>query len=127
MEKFKVGDKVQVVEPGRTYTTYEAMFKKLGFRDTKKNEFFQPGLIAEVFVIGDHESNGCTLLGLQAQNGSQCLISTEGVVKAVPTPTSDQQFDIIRQFCDEVLDSQEITDKEIFKYLLKKVASSQQK
>jgi hypothetical protein len=124
MEKFKVGDKVQVVEPGRTYTTYEAMFKKLGFRDTKKNEFFQPGLVAEVFVVGEHDCTGIPLVGLQAQNGSQCLISTCGVVKVITQPTSDDEFDIIRQFCDEVLDSQEITDKEIFKYLLKKVASN---
>ena len=120
MEKFKVGDKVQVVDPGRTYTTYGAMFKKLGFRDTKKNEFFQPGLVAEVFAVCNHDSTGIPLVGLQAQDGSQCLISTEGVVKIVSTPTSYQEFDIIRQFCDEVLSSQDITDKEIFKYLLRK-------
>jgi hypothetical protein len=123
MEKFKVGDKVQVVEPGRTYTTYDAMFKKLGFKDMKENVSFKQGLVAEVFAIGDHETNGCTLLGLQALDGSQCLISTNGVVKVITQPTPDQEFDIIRQFCDEVLGSQEITDKEIFKYLLKKVAS----
>ena len=120
MEKFKVGDKVQVVDPGRTYTTYGAMFKRLGFRDTERNESFQEGLVAEVFVVCEHDRTGILLVGLQAQDGSQCLISTEGVVKIVSTPTSDQEFDIIRQFCDEVLSSQDITDKEIFKYLLRK-------
>jgi hypothetical protein len=123
MTKFKVGDKVQVVEPGRTYTTYEAMFKRLGFNDIKRNECFQEGLVAEVFLVCEHDSTGIPLVALQAPDGSQCLISTDGVVKILSTPTSDQQFDIIRQFCDEVLSSQDITDKEIFKYLLKKVAS----
>ena len=125
MEKFKVGDKVQVVDSGRTYTTYDAMFKKLGFRDTHKNEFFQPGLVAEVFAVGEHDSTGIPLVALQAQDGSQCLISTNGVVKVVTIPTSDQEFDIIREFCDEVLSAQGISDKDIFKYLLNKVASNQ--
>ena len=125
MTKFKVGDKVQIVESGRTYTTYEVMFKKMGFRDTKKNEFFQPGLVAEVFAIGEHESQGTTLLALQAQDGSQCLISTQGVVKVVTTPSPEDKFNIIREFCDEVLSAQGISDKDIFKYLLNKVASNQ--
>ena len=125
MEKFKVGDKVQIVDSGRTYTTYDRMFKKLGFNNIEKNEFFQPGLVAEVFAIGEHESQGTTLLALQAQDGSQCLISTCGVVKVVSGLTSDDKFDIIRQFCDEVLSAQDISDKVIFKYLLNKVASNQ--
>ena len=123
MEKFKVGDKVQVVDSGRTYTTYERMFKKMGFRDTKKNEFFQQGLIATVFAVGEHESQDVTLLALEAQNGTQCLMSSKGVVKVITTPSSDDKFDIIREFCDEVLDSHNISDKDIYKYLLKKVAS----
>jgi len=123
MEKFKVGDSVVVTNPGNTYITYGAMFKKMGFKDTYNNDEFAEGQRAEVFAIGDHETNGCILLGLQAPDGSQCLMSTNGVVKVLTQPTSDQEFDIIRQFCDEVLGSQEITDKEIFKYLLKKVAS----
>ena len=124
MEKFKAGDKVQIVDTGRTYTTYERMFKKMGFRDTKKNEFFQQGLIATVFAVGDHETDSdITLLGLEAQNGTQCLMSSKGVVKVITTPTSDDKFDIIREFCDEVLDSHNISDKDIYKYLLKKVAS----
>jgi hypothetical protein len=121
MKKFKVGDKVQVVEPGRTYTTYKRMFEKLGFRDTDKNEFFQQGLIATVFAVSEHETDSdVTLLGLEASDGSQCLMSTKGVVKIVSRPSSDDKFDIIRQFCDEVLDSQDISDKDIYKYLLSK-------
>ena len=95
MEKFKVGDKVQIVDSGRTYETYKAMFERLGFNNTVVNEAFQQGLVAEVFAIGEHESIDVTLLALQAQDGSQCLISTPGVVKVVSEPTSDDKFDII--------------------------------
>jgi hypothetical protein len=120
MKQFKVGDKVEVVEPGRTYTTYKSMFVKMGFRDTYKNEFFQKGLIATVFAVCEHETDDVTLLGLEALDGSQCLMSTKGVVKIVSRPSSDDQFDIIRQFCDEVLGSQDISDVDIYKYLLSK-------
>ena len=121
MKKFKIGDKVEVADSGNTYTTYKRMFEKMGFRDTKKNEFFPKGLIATVFAVSDHETDSdITLLGLEASDGSQCLMSTKGVVKIVSRPYSDDKFDIIRQFCDEVLDSQDISDKDIYKYLLSK-------
>tara|TARA_R110000868_G_scaffold290470_1_gene550666 strand:- start:201 stop:572 length:372 start_codon:yes stop_codon:yes gene_type:complete len=118
MTKFKVGDKVQVVEPGRTYTTYDHMFKKLGFNNTEKNECFEKGLVGEVFVVCDHDATGLPLVGLTAQDGRQCLISVEGVAKIVLQSSSDDEFDIIRQFCDEVLGSEDIEDRVIFKYLL---------
>ena len=121
MEKFKVGDKVQVVDPGRTYTTFTCMFEKMGFRYIYRNELFQQGLIATVFAISEHETDSdITLLGLEAQNGTQCLMSTKGVVKVITTSTLDDKFDIIREFCDEVLSSEGIEDKVIFKYLLNK-------
>ena len=125
MEKFKVGDKVQVINSGNTYETYKAMFERLGFNNTVVNRAFTQGLVAEVFAIGEHDSLDVTLLALQAQDGSQCLISTQGVVKVVSGPTSDDKFEIIREFCDEVLGAQGISDKDIFKYLLNKVASNQ--
>jgi hypothetical protein len=120
MKKIKVGDKVQVVNPGYTYSSYDAMFVEMGFTNQRVNEGFQRGLVVEVFAVGKHSDTGIDLVGLQAQDGSQCLMSTNGVVEVCTTPSSDQQFDIIRQFCDEVLSSQEISDRDIFKYLLQK-------
>jgi len=117
MTKFKVGDKVRVVDSGKTYTTYVAMFEKMGFNNTESNSFFQQGLIATVFAIDVHEDNELPLLGIQAANGTQCLISVNGVE---PTLTSEDKFDIIREFCDDVLSSEGIEDKVIFKYLLSK-------
>ena len=120
MTKFKVGDKVQVVDSGKTYTTYVRMFEKMGFKNTEKNQFFQQGLIATVFAVGIHDDNELPLLGIEAANGTQCLISADGVIAVGTTLTAEDKFDVIRQFCDDVLSSQEIEDKVIFKYLLSK-------
>ena len=120
MTKLKVGDKVQVVDSGKTYTTYVDMFEKMGFKNTEKNECFQKGLIATVFAVSIHGDNKLPLLGLEAANGNQCLISTDGVIGVSTTLTAEDKFDIIRQFCDDVLSSEEIEDKVIFKYLLSK-------
>jgi hypothetical protein len=120
MTKFKVGDKVQVVDSGKTYTTYVRMFEKMGFKNTERNEFFQKGLIATVFAVDVHEENELSLLGLEAANGTQCLISAGGVIGVGTTLTAEDKFDVIRQFCDDVLSSEEIEDKVIFKYLLSK-------
>jgi hypothetical protein len=38
MTKFKVGDKVRVVDSGKTYTTYVHMFEKKCKLNRKKNE-----------------------------------------------------------------------------------------
>lgn len=120
MTKFKVGDKVQVVDSGKTYTTYVRMFEKMGFKNTERNELFHKGLIATVFVADVHEENELPLLGLEAANGTQCLISADGVIGVGTTLTAEDKFDVIRQFCDDVLSSEEIEDKVIFKYLLSK-------
>jgi hypothetical protein len=120
MKKFKVGDKVQVIYPGNTYETYGDMFVEMGFTNRERNEGFQIGLVVEVFAVGKHKESGVDLVGLQAQDGSQGLMSATGVVVIATVPSSDQQFDIIRQFCDEVLGSQGISDRDIFKYLLQK-------
>jgi hypothetical protein len=120
MTKFKVGDKVQVIDSGKTYTTYVAMFEKMGFKNIERNEFFQKGLIATVFAVGVHGDNELSLLGLEAANGTQCLISPDGVIGVGTTLTSEDKFDVIREFCDEILGSEGIEDKVIFKYLLSK-------
>ena len=122
MEKFKAGDTVQVVAPGNTYVTYDEMFKKLGFTNTVKNQNFAQNAIAKVFVIGEHGDSGLPLLGLQAPDGSQCLISAKAVVKVIIQPSSDkvEMFDVLREFCDTALSSHNVSDRDIYVYLLQK-------
>lgn len=121
MTKFKVGDTVLVDNPGNTYTTYDKMFKKLGFRNTDENTAFDKGQTAVVFAVGEDLYPGRTLLALQKADGAQCLVGAEGVTKVISTPSQLDKFDIIREFCDSNLVDTNISDKQIFIYLLEKV------
>ncbi len=121
MTKFKVGDTVLVENPGNTYTTYDAMFKKLGFRNTDENTAFDKGQTAAVFAVGEHRDSGRTLLALERADGAQCLVGAEGVTKVISIPSQLDKFDIIREFCDSNLVDANISDKQIFVYLLEKV------
>lgn len=120
MTNFKVGDKVQVVHPSNTYTTFAKMFEKLQFRNHTKNMEFEKGTIATVFAVAEHPNSSLPLLALETLNGDQCLIAHYAVVKIDTEISAEDKFDIIRQFCDEVLSFQVIEDKVIFKYLLQK-------
>jgi len=97
MLEFKVGDKVQVENPGNTYSSYDRMFVDMGFNNTKVNREFKEGMVATVFAIAIHPTTGVPLLGLQAQDGLQCLIGTDGVLKVISTTevSPDEKFDII--------------------------------
>jgi hypothetical protein len=121
MTKFKVGDTVLVVSPGNTYTTYDVMFNKLGFRNTGMNDIFSKGQTAVVFAVEKHPDSGITLLALEKADGAQSLISAQGVTKVISTPSQLDKFDIIREFCDSNLVDANISDKQIFVYLLDKV------
>ena len=121
MAKFKVGDTVLVEEPGNTYSTYDKMFKKLGFRNTVTNTTFDKGQTAIVFAVSEHEDSGITLLALEKADGAQSLIGAQGVTKVISTPSQLDKFDIIREFCDSNLVDANISDKQIFVYLLDKV------
>ena len=121
MTKFKVGDTVLVENPGNTYTTYDKMFKKLGFRNTDENTTFDKGQTAVVFAVGEHLNSGDILLALERADGAQSLVGVEGVTKVISAPSQLDKFDIIREFCDSNLVDANISDKQIFIYLLEKV------
>ena len=121
MTKFKVGDTVLVENPGNTYSTYDKMFMKLGFRNTVTNTTFDKGQTAIVFAVGEHLDSGDTLLALERADGAQSLIGVEGVTKVISAPSQLDKFDIIREFCDSNLVDANISDKQIFIYLLEKV------
>ena len=80
-DKFKVGDFVQVSIPYYTYTTYNEMFMKLGFKNTRVNRSFAKGTVAQVFVIGHHPSTDDVMYGLIDAEGNECLMGPEGVIK----------------------------------------------
>ena len=121
MAKFKVGDTVLVENSGNTYTSYDKMFNKLGFRNTVINGTFDKGQTAVVFAVEKHPDSGITLLALEKADGAQSLVGAEGVTKVISAPSQLDKFDIIREFCDSNLVDANISDKQIFVYLLDKV------
>ena len=81
MEKFKVGDKVKITNPGNTYETYDYKFVELGFKNTSRNKSFDTDTIGTIFAITDHEwhANNDDLLAVRDEEGNECLIGVEGV------------------------------------------------
>lgn len=76
----QIGDIVVIKNNGLTYTTYDKMFRKLGFADKKYNECFDEGTVGRIFNIGDHSKDGCILAIESLQNSKeQCLIHKDGV------------------------------------------------
>ena len=116
--KIKVGSKVVITNPGRTYTTYDQMFRLLGFKNTGHNEAFLVGMQGTVFAVEKHLSHYNDIVcAVQDAQGNQCLINVEGV-NLVTDPTDE--FDVIKAFCTDM--KLDITSEDIYKYLLRKLS-----
>lgn len=84
-KRIKVGDWVQVIDNGRSYTTYSGwLYDKVGFQHVKKYVYGDVppnGLIGRVIVIGNHETNKSKkLIGLEDED-CVYIINIEGVKK----------------------------------------------
>lgn len=84
-KRIKVGDWVQVIDNGRSYTTYPGwLYDKVGFHHVKKYVYGDVppnGLIGRVIVIGNHEINKSKkLIGLE-DDDCVYIINIEGVKK----------------------------------------------
>jgi hypothetical protein len=115
--KIKIGSKVVITDPGRTYTTYSDMFRSLGFKNTEYNEAFLVGMQGTVFAVEKHLSHYNDIVcAVSDAQGNQCLINVEGV-DLISDPTDE--FDVIKQFCTDM--KLDITSEDIYKYLLRKL------
>lgn len=84
-KRIKVGDWVQVINNGRSYTTYPGwLYDKVGFQHVKKYVYGDVppnGFIGRVIVTGNHETNKSKkLIGLEADD-CVYIINIEGVKK----------------------------------------------
>jgi hypothetical protein len=77
--RIKINDMVRVIKPGKTYTTNREMFIRMGFEDIESNSAWNRGEIGRVFDISTYEYNNKTLYALLHADGSECLISAEGI------------------------------------------------
>jgi len=80
--KFKIGDEVRVVNSGKTYTRYEKMFEKMGFKDKKRNYFGHMDSTFTVFNVDlKCDWKGITLYAIRSKTDPnyELLISEDGL------------------------------------------------
>ncbi len=77
--KYNIGDRVKVISPRDTYTSYSGMFKKLGFQNEKDNPSLKKDTEATIFNIGNHESGGALLIAIRTDDGREALMGQRGI------------------------------------------------
>lgn len=77
-----IGNYVKIIDTGKIYTTYQAMFDKLNFK--KSNKKYRDCKIGEkgvIFAISQHLANKDFILyAIELNSGEQILIGKEGVL-----------------------------------------------
>lgn len=49
--KYKSGDLVRIIEPGHIYSTHHLLFKYLGFKNEKRNDYISSVPEKEIFIV----------------------------------------------------------------------------
>lgn len=75
---FKVGDRVEIVQNGKIYSTYKDAFQAIGFKNKKEN-ICKDGDQGTIFHICQHPDKNIIMLSINLDNGNQVLINKEGV------------------------------------------------
>jgi hypothetical protein len=95
----KVNDKAQIKNLGALYTTYDAMFERLGFKNTKSNPSkhgrpYYNDAIFTVFAVDTHPTFGNPIVAIRGEDGEELLIGSTGLRlhKAAVEFTVDQDF-----------------------------------
>jgi len=72
----KVNDKVKVKNFGGVYTTYDELFKKLGFKNTEHNTYdgMTTNDVFTIFRKCKHQSSHVKLLAIRHSDGRELLI-----------------------------------------------------
>jgi len=79
---FNIGDYVEIINPGSTYSHYIEYFEYFDFKNKKYNKEFLTGEEGIVFGLEQHERwVNEIILAVQHKDGRQCLIRGDGVIK----------------------------------------------
>lgn len=95
--KFKIGDKVKIINQDESYPQFKAMFKKMGFANQVKNDEAKNGDVGTIFAVENIANNDITygvLVELGATRKYQTLISEQGLELFKPTPLSASKYEI---------------------------------
>jgi hypothetical protein len=91
MTRFKVGDILQVKDPGSVYSIYGHMFQSMGFINTEVNHGFAENTIVQVFCIDYHPHQRNQLCAVRDMRGNEALYDADGLQEIVfkrPEPKS---------------------------------------
>jgi len=75
---YKIGDNITIINSDHQYSSYVSMFEKLSFKNHYFNYSYN-GQDGTIFDIAIHEDTGETMYAINLDNGTQCLISSEGI------------------------------------------------
>jgi hypothetical protein len=90
--KFKVGDRIKVVNEKKVYSAYEKAFRSLNFKNKLVNEFDgQNGDLGVIFAIANHSATNDEMLAINLDSGKQILIKSEGVELVNQNTTTQTQ------------------------------------
>jgi len=83
---FKIGDIVEITRPGLTYSQKTNFFLYFNFNNKSINPQFKIGEVGTIFGIRQHDfwtHETILILAIQHEDGRQCLIETDGVIKHI--------------------------------------------
>ena len=80
--KYKIGDRVKVIDARRTQSTNKSQFEDLGFKNKIKNSIcgYRNNYKNEIYYGIIFNINDSGYLALDLDNGEQALIHNEGVI-----------------------------------------------
>ena len=84
----KLGDKVRVVSPGQTFTTYDVWAKHHNLKYWKSGEQHDKDVEGYICAQGPHLSHEGKILIAVFANGKEVIISEGGVVLVEPSSST---------------------------------------
>lgn len=76
IHEYTIGDEIEVIDPGHTYTNYTAKFEEFGFKNMQSNPVAKHGTKAVIFGMGMHEDGFTEILTLRSKEGEYLMAIT---------------------------------------------------
>lgn len=99
--KFKIGDKVKVVNSEHQYQYYDAMARIMGLKNWKKELKLIDNTFATVIVIEEHCSTNDVVIGIRTSNNEEYMIGYQGLELVDEYVNEDKVIQISRSILNE--------------------------
>ena len=98
--KFQIGDKVVVSNRGQQYSSYDTMALKMGLSKWTKTNDVDNRTLATIVAKEIHEDGSTRLYGIETTNGTQHIISENGLRLHEESNTIKISRDILNSYWD---------------------------